>query len=163
MDVGSVPGEKDPSLPEVAGQSMLGPNRLHPTDIYKSHGASGLAGHDCDQVCIVISIRRNDAPTSRGERKAEHDSGAPKKGMSGATFEIIGWTGIAYHDGSAIVTSPESGPDQRPNDTVGAITSCDVRGHNPCVGTFRTVNPALHAVFVLQQPFQLASPLDLHS
>ena len=118
--------------------------------------------HRFDQISVAPLIGRNDAPTSRGEGKAEHDSGPPKKGVSSATVEIVGWIGIAYHDGSAIVTSFESGPDQRSNETVGAITPRHVPGHDGCVGTVRTVYPTLDVISVLEQPAQPAAPLDVH-
>jgi len=160
--VSGIAGEKDPTDPVVAGQSVLWPNRLHPMDVRKLHRAAGLPRYRFDQISLGRYMGRNDAPTSRGERKAEHDSGSPKKGMSSATFQIVSWIGITYDDRSAIVTSLESGADQPPDETVGAITPCHVLGHNACLGGVRTVNAALHTVPVLEQPGEPGAPLDVH-
>jgi hypothetical protein len=83
--------------------------------------------------------------------------------VSSATFELVGWIGIAYHDCSAIVMSPKSGPDQRPDETVGAIAPSHVPGHDGCVGSVASVAySALHAVSMLEQLGQLPVPLDVH-
>jgi len=116
-----------------------------------------------DEIILGLRIGRNDSPRARGEGKAEHDSIPPKKGMSSATFKIVGWMGITYHDGSAIVTSLESGPDQLPDETVGAITPCHIPCDDGCGGTAQTAYPAIHTVSVLEQPGELAAPLNLHS
>jgi len=115
-----------------------------------------------DEIILGLHIGRNDSPRAGSEGKAEHDSIPTKKGMSSATFEIFGWIGITYHDGSPIVTSLESGPDQLPDETVGAITPCHIPCDDGCGGTAKTAYPAIHTVSALKKPGELAAPLNLH-
>jgi hypothetical protein len=78
-------------------------------------------------------------------------------------FQVVGWIGITYDDRSAIVTSLESGADQPPNETVGAIAPRYVLGHDACGAGVGTADQALHTVRVLEQPGELAAPFDVHS